>query len=418
MFDIATGARNKEAAEKIARDFKTQKELELAGIAPPKVQYDTALKPLLELLHDWLENGLAPHITKNHRRLSRNRNKRLFEECNWRFVRDIKASEFESWRGGKAKGGIKPKTLNAYLSHVSSFLKWLEERQLIAENPLRVVKPLAVIESIDQRAFSLVELGKLIESADPYRACVYTIAAYTGLRRSELRNLSWSAVNLEGEKSTLHLNPALTKNRKGGVLPIHPDAVAALEALKTMPRRGRALKRAHKVFYRGIPKMPRFLADLKEAGIREYDEQGRRLEFHSLRRTLATLLNSAGVAPRTAMALMRHSDMRLTMKTYTDGSLLPLMEGVNQMPSVKSSLISSLFSGKTCPNVSISGKNRSSEHLEVDIAILLGSTGCEVDLMAEGVGFEPTVPCGTAVFKTAAFDHSATPPESLKETAR
>ena len=30
--------------------------------------------------------------------------------------------------------------------------------------------------------------------------------------------------------------------------------------------------------------------------------------------------------------------------------------------------------------------------------------------MAEEVGFEPTVPCGTPVFKTGAFDHSATPP--------
>src|SRR6187401_674199 len=30
--------------------------------------------------------------------------------------------------------------------------------------------------------------------------------------------------------------------------------------------------------------------------------------------------------------------------------------------------------------------------------------------MAEGVGFEPTVPCSTAVFKTAALSHSATPP--------
>ena len=30
--------------------------------------------------------------------------------------------------------------------------------------------------------------------------------------------------------------------------------------------------------------------------------------------------------------------------------------------------------------------------------------------MAEGVGFEPTVPLGTTVFKTAAFNHSAIPP--------
>ncbi len=30
--------------------------------------------------------------------------------------------------------------------------------------------------------------------------------------------------------------------------------------------------------------------------------------------------------------------------------------------------------------------------------------------MAEEVGFEPTVPLGTTVFKTAAIGHSATPP--------
>jgi hypothetical protein len=30
-------------------------------------------------------------------------------------------------------------------------------------------------------------------------------------------------------------------------------------------------------------------------------------------------------------------------------------------------------------------------------------------LNAEEEGFEPPVPCGTTVFKTAAFDHSATP---------
>ena len=31
-------------------------------------------------------------------------------------------------------------------------------------------------------------------------------------------------------------------------------------------------------------------------------------------------------------------------------------------------------------------------------------------LSAENVGFEPTVPCGTPVFKTGAFDHSANSP--------
>jgi len=31
--------------------------------------------------------------------------------------------------------------------------------------------------------------------------------------------------------------------------------------------------------------------------------------------------------------------------------------------------------------------------------------------VAEEVGFEPTEPCGSPVFKTGAIDHSATPPK-------
>jgi hypothetical protein len=37
-----------------------------------------------------------------------------------------------------------------------------------------------------------------------------------------------------------------------------------------------------------------------------------------------TRLQRAGVSPREAMELARHSDIRLTMKTYTDVGQLPL----------------------------------------------------------------------------------------------
>ena len=36
--------------------------------------------------------------------------------------------------------------------------------------------------------------------------------------------------------------------------------------------------------------------------------------------------------------------------------------------------------------------------------------GCYRSLLTDGVGFEPTNPCGLAVFKTAALNHSATHP--------
>ncbi|MGC8553619.1 MAG: hypothetical protein ACP5O7_12260, partial [Phycisphaerae bacterium] len=45
-----------------------------------------------------------------------------------------------------------------------------------------------------------------------------------------------------------------------------------------------------------------------------------------------TNLGRAGVSIRTAMEVMRHSDPRLTTRTYTDGTLLPTAEAVESLP--------------------------------------------------------------------------------------
>ena len=39
-----------------------------------------------------------------------------------------------------------------------------------------------------------------------------------------------------------------------------------------------------------------------------------------------------------------------------------------------------------------------------------GAEAAPSKVMAEGEGFEPPIPCGTPVFKTGAFNRSATPP--------
>jgi hypothetical protein len=69
-------------------------------------------------------------------------------------------------------------------------------------------------------------------------------------------------------------------------------------------------------------------------GIEFINAKGYRADFHSLRHTLATNLARAGTAPRVAMEIMRHSDMRLTSKTYTDAGLLPVADAVLKLPSL------------------------------------------------------------------------------------
>ena len=56
--------------------------------------------------------------------------------------------------------------------------------------------------------------------------------------------------------------------------------------------------------------------------------RGEYADFHSLRKTFGTMLTLAEVGQRTVMELMRHSDMRLTVKTYTDANMLPISAAI------------------------------------------------------------------------------------------
>ena len=84
--------------------------------------------------------------------------------------------------------------------------------------------------------------------------------------------------------------------------------------------------------------MRQFQKDLAIAQIPYKDALGRQADFHALRKTLATNLNKMGVAPRVAMELMRHSDIKLTMKNYTDSSQLPTFAAIEQLPWFNSPL--------------------------------------------------------------------------------
>ena len=58
------------------------------------------------------------------------------------------------------------------------------------------------------------------------------------------------------------------------------------------------------------------------------------MHFQGVHR-FGTHLSLAGVAPRVAQAAMRHSDIKLTMNTYTDSRLLDTAEAVESLPIVR-----------------------------------------------------------------------------------
>ena len=61
---------------------------------------------------------------------------------------------------------------------------------------------------------------------------------------------------------------------------------------------------------------------------------GRTVDVHCLRHTFATLLARNGVSPSVAQRLMRHSDIRLTMNTYTHLDLADTAGAVAALPAI------------------------------------------------------------------------------------
>ena len=160
----------------------------------------------------------------------------------------------------------------------------------------------------------------LAEIQEPYRLMVL-VAVLTGLRRSELFALRWGVVDLEKGKLEVresvyngHFSTPKTRNSARQV-PLSSHLVALLKDRKARQtsvapedfvfpsRRGTSI-RPDSVLKRIIHpacnrlKMPR-------------------VGWHTFRHTHATLLSELGENPKTAQAILGHSDLETTMQTYT-----------------------------------------------------------------------------------------------------
>jgi integrase len=292
---------------------------------PPEALRNAAQSPVEQHLKEYVADLAALNRDGQYVYELKNRVRRLIRACGWNLLRDITADS--SWR---AKQTLSPKTLNEYLGSVSSLLNWMEKHERIARNPLQHVQKVQTNgrQVRPRRAFTDDEMQRLLAVAGP-RKVVYLTAVYTGLRRSEMAALERDDLHLEGEKPFVNVRASTTKNHQQAVIALHPDLVTELRLHVAMLPAFTSL-----IFADVMPTMKRFKADLIAASIEFINAKGYRADFHSLRHTLATNLARASTAPRVAMGIMRHSDMRLTSKTYTDAGLLPVADAVLKLPSL------------------------------------------------------------------------------------
>jgi hypothetical protein len=155
---------------------------------------------------------------------------------------------------------------------------------------------------------------------------LYLTAAYTGLRLGEIRQLVWGDVKLDCERPYIHAREGTTKNKKDAVVPLHSRLVNEFRDARVA-----GITDVDPVFDIRAHSERAFRRDLDAAGIERFDSMGRKVDFHALRYTFATMLAKQGVPQRLAQHLMRHSDPRLTSMLYTDTSQLPTFDVVEKL---------------------------------------------------------------------------------------
>ena len=324
--DVSLGTSDKQVAEKNRAELLRQREHERAGFIPPKAARDAAQRSLSEHLAEFLGDMRRRGKSDKYLANLQHRCGTLIADCRWALPKDATADSFQRWR--QEHQDLAPKTANDYLEAARCLFNWMQKNGRVGSNPLSCVEKVQTLgrETRQRRAFSDEEMRRLLDIAGDYRA-VYLTAAHTGLRRSEIAALKWSDLVLDAVTPFVQVRASTTKNGKPAAMRLHPEVAAALAALK-----GNSVNEQEPVFKR-VPRIERFKRDLKKAGIFYQDAKGHFADFHSLRKTFGTNLAKAGVPSRIAMALMRHSDRRLTDKIYTDENLLGTWSAFDLLPS-------------------------------------------------------------------------------------
>lgn len=279
---------------------------------------------------------------------SQNRVLRLAKECRWRTLDDINAESLIRWRSrartnashnafNKAEAkheAMGPRTQNHYLQTAQRFLNWTIRRGRWGENPLRQVDKVDEYADVrrERRPLTAAEVGRLMAVIEPEYQLVYEFALRTGLRRGETRALRWADLHLDARSPYVEVRAAITMNRRTDHLPLRSDLAERLAAARDDAEDGDRV-------FNCVPTVKRHRLFLKAAGIPYLGALGRRIDWHAMRTTFGTMLSTAGIAPRIAMELMRHSDLRLTMKVYTDAKVLDLSGAIEKLPDIAAATV-------------------------------------------------------------------------------
>jgi integrase len=230
------------------------------------------------------------------------------------------------------------------LKHIKSFLSGIFKQAkrlgiLDGVNPMQDVSIPHAPEAEETYAYSLDEVKAMLAVLKEPAWTVVLTAALTGLRKGEIRGLTWDTFNGAELSVTRSIWNSIENepktNRSKASIPVVKQLAEALEAHRH--RMGKVA--SGPIFQSGngkplnldnlagrviIPAISRCVVCRKQES--EHKPEGHIFQrdkslpqwhgWHAFRRGLATNLHSLGVDDKTIQAILRHSNVSLTMNIY------------------------------------------------------------------------------------------------------
>ncbi len=213
---------------------------------------------------------------------------------------------------------VDPATINKEVNCLRAMLNKAVAWKRVKTNPLAGMKLLKEPPG-RLRYLTPEEKDRLIEacSMSPYLRPIVELAIHTGMRRGEILGLRWSDIDVRRRTITLHQ----TKNNERRVIPINRTVAAVLKASPRHLDSDRLFPGIN-----GNMVVMAFHRACRRAGIPD-------CRFHDLRHTFGSHLAMAGFNLRTIQQLLRHKDLRMTMR-YSHLSAEHLQQAVDRLDTL------------------------------------------------------------------------------------
>lgn len=321
------GATKKEVQEKL---------LKLQGQKATGTISDPSRQTVSEYLDSWIENDVRPNrADKTTDRYEVTVRLHLKPRIGRMRLQSLSPQHVQAMLGEMLRDKVSADTRKKTLAILKAALNRAVKLQLIVRNPcLGVEAP--KVKRRDIRPLTAEQSAKLFEvSADHRLGAVFVLATTTGLRRGELFGLHWSDVNLSEGVLTIRRN--LSESRYGLRLK-EPKSQAGRRAVMLPAMAVDALRRRREIAAaEGLADCELVFPDRVGGFLRGSNFQrqvwyrfraaagiSETVSFHDLRHTAASLLLSQNVHPKVVQERLGHSDIGLTLNTYSH--LMPGMQ--------------------------------------------------------------------------------------------